>query len=98
LYSISPLSAGEVAVPAGRFPEDAISIQTPPKRRRCESRAGIAELLRHSSIKVTKDVYTQAVIAAKRKAQSKVVQMIIPKEVSEAVRQRTGWISEASSS
>jgi integrase len=39
----------------------------------------VQELLRHSSIKVTMDIYTQAVTSAKRKAQSKVVQMIVPK-------------------
>jgi len=33
----------------------------------------VQELLRHSSIKVTMDVYTQAVTATKRKAQSRVV-------------------------
>ena len=38
------------------------------------------ELLRHSSIKVTMDVYTQAVTDAKREAQSKVVEMIVPKK------------------
>ena len=40
----------------------------------------VQELLRHSSIKVTMDVYTQAVTEAKRKAQSKVVKMIVPKK------------------
>lgn len=40
----------------------------------------VQELLRHSSIKVTMDVYTQAVTEAKRKAQSKVVGMIVPKK------------------
>jgi integrase len=40
----------------------------------------VQELLRHSSIKVTMDIYTQAVTAAKRKAQSKVVEMIAPKK------------------
>ena len=39
----------------------------------------VQELLRHSSIKVTMDIYTQAVTSAKRKAQSRVVQMIVPK-------------------
>jgi integrase len=39
----------------------------------------VQELLRHSSIKVTMDVYTQAVTATKRKAQAKVVEMIVPK-------------------
>jgi integrase len=40
----------------------------------------VQELLRHSSIKVTMDVYTQAVTAAKRQAQSKVVRMIVPRQ------------------
>jgi len=38
----------------------------------------VQELLRHSSIKVTMDVYTQAVTATKRKAQSRVVEMKKP--------------------
>jgi site-specific recombinase XerD len=38
------------------------------------------ELLRHLSFKVTMDVYTQAVTATKRKAQSRVVEMIVPKK------------------
>ena len=37
------------------------------------------ELLRHSSIKITMDVYTQALTAAKRKAQARVVKLIVPK-------------------
>jgi hypothetical protein len=40
----------------------------------------VQELLRHSSIKVTMDVYTQAVTATKRKAQSRAVEMIVPKK------------------
>jgi integrase len=40
----------------------------------------VQELLRHSSVKVTMDVYTQAVTATKRKAQSRVVEMIVPKK------------------
>jgi integrase len=40
----------------------------------------VQELLRHSSIKVTMDVYTQAVTETKRKAQSRVVEMIAPKK------------------
>ena len=39
----------------------------------------VQELLRHSSIKVTMDIYTQAVTSAKRKAQSRVVELIVPK-------------------
>jgi integrase len=39
----------------------------------------VQELLRHSSIKVTMDIYTQAVTASKRKAQSRVVELIAPK-------------------
>jgi integrase len=44
----------------------------------------VQELLRHGSIKVTMDVYTQAVTATKRRAQSKVVEMIVPKKKSAA--------------
>jgi len=40
----------------------------------------VQELLQHSSITVTMDVYTLAVTDAKRKAQSKVVEMIVPKK------------------
>ncbi|MGZ4875039.1 MAG: site-specific integrase, partial [Candidatus Angelobacter sp.] len=40
----------------------------------------VQELLRHSSIKVTMDVYTQAVTATKRKAPSRGVEMIVPKK------------------
>ena len=40
----------------------------------------VQELLRHSSIKITMDIYTQAVTEAKRKAQSKVVEMIVPRK------------------
>jgi len=40
----------------------------------------VQELLRHSSIKVTMDIYTQAVTSTKRRAQSKVVEMIVPKK------------------
>ena len=45
----------------------------------------VQELLRHSSIKVTMDIYTQAVTATKRKAQSRVVELIVPKRKAEAV-------------
>ena len=45
----------------------------------------VQELLRHSSIKVTMDIYTQAVTASKRKAQSRVVELIVPKRKAEAV-------------
>jgi integrase len=45
----------------------------------------VQELLRHSSIKVTMDIYTQAVTATKRQAQSRVVEMIVPKKRPEAV-------------
>jgi integrase len=44
----------------------------------------VQELLRHSSIKVTMDIYTQAVTSAKRKAQSRVVELIVPKPRPEA--------------
>jgi integrase len=39
----------------------------------------VQELLRHSSIKITMDIYTQAVTPSKRKAQSRVVELIAPK-------------------
>ncbi|MGH9512882.1 MAG: hypothetical protein ACRD2U_12185 [Terriglobales bacterium] len=44
----------------------------------------VQELLRHSSIKVTMDIYTQAVTSEKRKAQSRVVEMIVPRPRPEA--------------
>jgi integrase len=44
----------------------------------------VQELLRHASIKVTMDTYTQAVTSAKRKAQSRVVEMIVPRPRPEA--------------
>lgn len=37
----------------------------------------VQELLRHASSKITLDTYTQAVTPAKRRAQSKVVRMIL---------------------
>ena len=45
----------------------------------------VQELLRHSSIKVTMDIYTQAVTGTKRKAQSRVIELIAPKKKAEAV-------------
>jgi integrase len=45
----------------------------------------VQELLRHSSIKVTMDIYTQAVTGTKRKAQSRVIEMIAPKKKAETV-------------
>jgi hypothetical protein len=38
----------------------------------------VQELLRHASVKITPDIYTQAMIPAKRKAHSRVVAMIRP--------------------
>jgi site-specific recombinase XerD len=38
----------------------------------------VQELLRHGSVKVTMDVYTQAYMPAKRKAQQKLVEMMHP--------------------
>ena len=38
----------------------------------------VQELLRHASVKITLDIYTQAMTPAKRKAQSRVVAMIRP--------------------
>jgi integrase len=45
----------------------------------------VQELLRHSSIRVTMDIYTQAVTATKRRAQSKVVELIVPRKGAETV-------------
>ena len=38
----------------------------------------VQELLRHASSRITMDVYTQAQMPAKRKAQQKVVEMVRP--------------------
>jgi len=38
----------------------------------------VQELLRHASSKITLDTYTQALTPAKRRAQSKLVRMILP--------------------
>jgi len=38
----------------------------------------IQELLRHATLKVTMDTYVQAMSDEKRKAQSKVVEMLLP--------------------
>ena len=38
----------------------------------------VQELLRHANSRITLDVYTQAVKATKRAAQSKVVRMMVP--------------------
>jgi site-specific recombinase XerD len=40
----------------------------------------VQELMRHASSRCTLEVYSQARILAKRQAQERVVQMIIPKE------------------
>lgn len=45
----------------------------------------VQELLRHSSIKVTMDIYTQAITDTKRKAQSRVIELIAPKKRAEAL-------------
>jgi integrase len=42
----------------------------------------VQELLRHASLKVTTDVYMQAVSPQKREAQSKLVQMVFKKKAS----------------
>jgi integrase len=42
----------------------------------------VQELLRHASLKVTTDVYMQAVTPQKRQAQSKLVQMVLKKTAS----------------
>jgi site-specific recombinase XerD len=49
----------------------------------------VQELLRHSSIRITMDVYTQAMSPAKRAAQSKVVSMFRPE-----LREQGGQNSE----
>ena len=45
----------------------------------------IQELLRHANYKVTADVYTQAMTKAKRKAQTRVVRLILPLRSSKKV-------------
>jgi len=45
----------------------------------------VQELLRHASMKVTTDVYTQAMTKAKREAQSRVVRMILPGQAAKKV-------------
>jgi hypothetical protein len=40
----------------------------------------VQELLRHGSVKVTMDIYTQAKMPAKRDAQRKVVEMMRPEK------------------
>jgi len=40
----------------------------------------VQELMRHANSRCTLDVYTQARIPAKREAQQRVVQMILPEE------------------
>ena len=43
----------------------------------------VQELLRHASMKVTTDVYMQAVNTQKREAQSKLVRMVLKKTASQ---------------
>ena len=43
----------------------------------------VQELLRHANSRITLDIYTQAVTPAKRAAQTKVVEMILPKSRAE---------------
>src|SRR5579875_2601451 len=45
----------------------------------------VQELLRHGSAKVTMDVYAQAQMSAKRKAQQKVVEMLRPENEAEEI-------------
>jgi integrase len=40
----------------------------------------VQELLRHANSRITMDIYTQAMSPAKRQAQTKVIEMIVPKE------------------
>jgi len=51
----------------------------------------VQELLRHGSAKVTLDVYAQAQMPAKRKAQHKVVEMVRPEARQEALAMATNW-------
>jgi integrase len=44
----------------------------------------VPESLRHANSRITLDTYTQAVTAAKRQAQSKVVSMILPRRIQSA--------------
>jgi integrase len=46
----------------------------------------VQELLRHSSAKVTMDIYAQAQMPAKRKAQQKVVEMMRRQDAPEALQ------------
>jgi integrase len=46
----------------------------------------VQELLRHGSAKVTMDIYAQAQMSAKRKAQRKVVEMVRPQGTLEAMK------------
>ncbi len=45
----------------------------------------VQELMRHASSRVTLDVYSQARNAAKRQAQERVVQMILPMQQDDVV-------------
>jgi integrase len=38
----------------------------------------VQELLRHANSRITLDIYTQAMTPAKRQAQNKIVEMILP--------------------
>jgi integrase len=38
----------------------------------------VQELLRHANSRITLDIYTQAMTPAKRQAQSKIIEMILP--------------------
>jgi integrase len=49
----------------------------------------VQELLRHGSAKVTLDVYAQAQMPAKRRAQHKVVEMVRPEARKEALEMAT---------
>jgi len=46
----------------------------------------VQELMRHASSRVTLEVYSQARNAAKRQAQERVVQMILPVQPEDAAR------------
>lgn len=70
---------------------DILGLAAWPGLKPCRHRANgedpkvVQELLRHSSIKITMDIYTQAVTATKRRAQSRVMELIVPRRKAGAV-------------
>ena len=47
----------------------------------------IQELLRHANYKVTADIYTQAMTPVKRRAQTRIVRLILPLKTTAEVNQ-----------